>query len=82
MMLDFNYDNTNPNIAARQIIGMWANAVLKGNAADLHVMPNWTPEHRAAVRAEVENLRDYLLKGCPDPLVRRAIAATTDPWEE
>jgi hypothetical protein len=63
-MSDYNfpesYDSTDAGLAARQIAAAWIEAVLRGNARDLHTTSGWTDAHRNAVKVELKNLQARL----------------------
>ena len=59
------YCSEHPDRAARQIAAAWIEAVLLGNARDLHMTAGWTDAHRKAVAEELRKLQGSLNNGEP-----------------
>lgn len=63
-MSDYNfpesYDANDANRAACQIAAAWIEAVLRGNARDLWLDPDWTILYRQKVIEELKNLQARL----------------------
>lgn len=59
------YCSQYPDRAARQIAACWIEAVLRGNARDLHMTAGWTDAHRKAVTEELRKLQAALDGGEP-----------------
>jgi hypothetical protein len=59
------YCSQYPDRAARQIAAAWIEAVLRGNARDLHMTAGWTDAHRNAVAEELRKLQAKLDGGEP-----------------
>lgn len=63
-MSDYNfpesYDSDNASLAAGQIAAAWIEAVLRGNARDLHMTIGWTDAYRHEVAEELRKLQASL----------------------
>jgi hypothetical protein len=57
-----HYHHTDPQVAAKQIAAAWIEAVLRGNARDLYMTPEWTEAHRKAVTEELRKLQASLFE--------------------